>query len=941
MAGEDFIPDNQFVPDATNVNVAANAPAFIPNSQFKEDVPETALQNIKRTKGIPDNWKELGQEYDPQAQLAAIEGFGQGALPGVFSAAERATGLTTPENIRARQEKYPKESFLGTGLGAAGLIAVTGGLAAPLEAASAGTLGVTGARIAGMAAEGGAFGLANTANDLALGDTDINASKILTDVGLGAALGGGLGALSRAVEAAPSLFRRSIPTEAPSIEPQPIIDVAPEVKKTGITPQSLDDIRQEIKDAGFSRQGNELPEAKVLDAAITTVGPDMKYPILPIQRESLTSQEMRELYQRGLESDSEQGNLLRTRESLQKNNDLVPLTDKYIQEISPGTKPIEDAVAGGKAAIQAFTDNYQAEKDALKPAFEALKKNDIGTGDHLPGVISKMTDAVPGVAQMFEGEGSKLKILPYKTSWGLDKSTYSAVKEAVDSLKEGPTTFQELANIRKGLDQNIDILSKGQGPREIMSLKKSMMDYMQGVLNNSEDFLGRAKELGIDEAGLRNLYKNYAINEGEREVVERAFGASVGSPEFGAISKIKPEEISDKIFKNTATVAAAKKILSPEKFNELLANHLAEQKALMTDKGIFSSNKFASYMKRNQDALNEAFKENPDQLKKIKAVTDVMRILPDSKPINPSGTAKTLLGTLKAHSITELLSNVKEFAKDSLAHRQLIQQLNDSLSGKADQVKKLNMIQKIIQKTTDQIESNAKSIFSGKELSSNDRSAISAAAVSTSLTEFNKRTKKIRELTGDPNAMMDHFKNSTQEMYAAAPNITQSVNNKMIAGLQFLNSKIPAPQNHMPLSPEFTPSPAQISKFNKYYNVVSDPMIAFSEIKHGSLSSDTLEALNATHASLYNEMKMKVLENFKTEKAKDLSYPVKMSLAKFLGEPLDENMMPQSIVSFQASLSQPASNKQAGLKPTLGGMKELGIADRSQTRSHELASNAE
>jgi len=100
--------------------------------------------------------------------------------------------------------------------------------------------------------------------------------------------------------------------------------------------------------------------------------------------------------------------------------------------------------------------------------------------------------------------------------------------------------------------------------------------------------------------------------------------------------------IGDKIFGNTATVEAAKNILPPEQFQRILSNWLAEAKATATDKGAFSANKFGSFLRRNQDALQIAFNDRPEQLQRLKDLTTVMRILPDAPSINPSGTAKTL-----------------------------------------------------------------------------------------------------------------------------------------------------------------------------------------------------------------------------------------------------------------------------------------------------------
>lgn len=939
---------DQFLNDAGNSHPISVAPTT------SQHIANNLASTVSKTpSGLDEFIKPEMEEKQygsiQQQSLAALEGAARGASLGGSDWLETKFGLATPEAIRKRQEIHPVTSALFNMAGGAALIGATGGLAAPIEGAlTAAKVAPLAARIAGFGAEGAVFGAGNVVSDAALGDTNLNAQKIASDIGFGAVLGGGLGALSKGIEAMP-IFRKSASEaekvaskgieagESPIAEGA-IYDAPGGVKegKTGISPTSIDEIAERVRDASYRGEAVEMPSKKILADSSSRVPLDN--PIHPLQVESLNDQATRDLYKTALEMPSKEGDALRSYEALQK-SELGKRTDMTFRDLAPESELISDAKKGGEKAIDAFTENYQKEKAVLGPAFEALKETELGNIDHLPGVVEKMTDAVPGVARMFNTEGKAIELLPYKPSWGIDKSTYNAVKTVIEDLKDGTKkNFQELSNLRKSLDQNVNILEKGQGPREVMALKKAMMDYMQEVLEKADPFIKTVASEGNEGASVRELFKRYAINEQQREVIEKAFGASVGSPEFGAISKIKPEDISDKIFKNTATVKAAKEILGEAKFNELLANHLAEQKSLATDKGIFSSNKFGSYLKKNQDALNEAFSGNPKALEKIKDINNIMRILPDSQSINPSGTAKTLWGILHAHSIPDLLANAKEFGAHKLEERMMSERLNAHLAGKADQSTKLGIIKNIIDKTNNKINVETKGIFNKNTI----RGGAISGAVGVTDTEYNKRVNRIKDLAGNPTTMMDHLDNGTGGMYSSAPNITQSLNNTVVAGVQFLNSKIPGPQTHMPLSREFVPSFSQMLKFNNYYQAVNDPISALTQVKHGILTNETMEALTAVHPQLLDDMKKSVIDNFNPEKAQMLDYGVKISLSRFLGEPLDENMLGPSIISYQQSLSGPQLSNQQGMnkqKPTLGGMKEMDIAGRSTTDTQALESS--
>ena len=420
--------------------------------------------------------------------------------------------------------------------------------------------------------------------------------------------------------------------------------------------------------------------------------------------------------------------------------------------------------------------------------------------DHTTGVIDAMTNKVPGVAQMFDTSGDSIEIKPYSTRWGIDEATYKAVKQAVSALDEKPSTFEDLSNIRKGLSQHVDVLSQGEAPGQIRALKAAMMDYMQDAVQQA-----------TPDVNVREAFKRYAINEQERQVIERVFGASVGSPEFGAISKIKPENILDRVFSNTANVKAAKAILEPEKFQQLLSDWLSENRAKVTDKNTFSSNKFASFLRRNQDALKQAFSDNPAALQKLNDLTTVMRILPDAVSVNPSGTAKTLLSQMKELFDSETLfgvaKNVLKVSKEHLGAAQDRANLNAALAGKADQASKINFIKRTADSVSDKISKGTKAILGDYNI---PKDVIPAASAIIGEKEYNKRVERIRELASNPQTLANHLSKNSEALANAAPNITSSLHSTVSNAVTFLNSKIPAPVDHLMLSQKFEPNEVHI-----------------------------------------------------------------------------------------------------------------------------------
>lgn len=688
-------------------------------------------QNVD-TSDVPtwDNSQDVQSQYGTPSEVAktAVEQGLSGATLGLSKVAETKLGITTPEAIAGREAANPVTSVTSNIGGAVAGLLGPEEILAPVKGAQLLGKGIEGALGAGKLAkvaagvgEGALIGGVNQVTDDWSQNKSLDAEKIAASTGFGALLGGGGAGLFEGLssitskspivnKAVQNLYGASTGVEAATegapilegAEASPVVD-APSVGVKGVQPTTYQDIIDRVKQASYMGNQVELPQKAQLLDSLSRI--EMENPVHPLQLDSLDSQQARDVYNTSKEMPGEIGDALKGLEAVQK-NELISKTELTINALSPGITPTTNAIEGGKAAIDAFSDQYQAEKNALKPVFEILKASPI-SGDALTNGISKMTDAVPGVAEMFDTTGADIQIKPYKTSWGIDKATYSAVKEATEALKDNPNDFKSLWNIRKGLDQHIDVMAQGQAPSEIRALKAAMMDYMQSEA-----------EQASPDINVREAFKRYAINEQQRGVIEKAFGASVGSPEFGAISKIKPEMIGDKIFANSANVNAAKQILPKEQFGQILANWISEGKAAATDKGAFSSNKFGSFLRKNEAALQTAFSDNPEQLQRLNDLTKIMRILPDSPSINPSGTAKTLIQQLKKtnfHDMTweGMLASIPKKILTEMEGISQRSQLNQALAGKASVDKGTKTLMEHVEKTTNKIEKGARAIFTG------------------------------------------------------------------------------------------------------------------------------------------------------------------------------------------------------------------------------------
>lgn len=695
-----------------------------------EDAPAPPSGGSKEPPGLDaflQNKPDLSKYETPWQQDAAkVEGLLRGATLGLSDVAETKLGISTPQAISGRQQANPWQSGLTSGLGAAGIAAITGGGSLAAEAMGGGAL----AGAVGLGAEGAVFGAGNAISEAALGDPDLNAEKVLSHIGWGAALGAGLGAVAghlgafagKASDAAAAVAEDLAPGHVPG-EPAPIM-AEPIVPKEPIN--SYADLEKRITEGKARGDSYELPQKAVIEDTATRLT-DLHYPPLPQQIEALGSKSANDSYRILRESDTNVGRTVQNYEALQKAEATNQL-EKAIQSLSPINSTSTDEVLNGNKAVAFFTEQYQKTKKLFAPLFDAL--DEVHLGDirfDIDPFFKAIDERVPGISRMFKYDESGYigGIEKYNSAWGIDKATYNAAKEAYAGMmgSAGESfNLRDFLNIRKAMDQHVNFTQGGQAAKEIMSMKAVAMDYAQKIASEQ-----------IEEGAIREAFKSYAINEQNREIVEKAFGASVGNPDFARLPKAK-EYILGKIFKDSVTTAAAKRMLPPHQFDELLANYLTEEKFALTKNGQFSSNRFLSFLRNNRSALDVALEHNRGTLQRIKDLTTFSTIIPDNASINPSGTAKTAAGLVKnmlgnislfdlalaapglAHPLAFLGvagKKVIEMLKASGVEKNAINQFNQGLVGEAARAQSLAATKKILDAVTANMDRGAKAIFKG------------------------------------------------------------------------------------------------------------------------------------------------------------------------------------------------------------------------------------
>lgn len=200
----------------------------------------------------------------------------------------------------------------------------------------------------------------------------------------------------------------------------------------------------------------------------------------------------------------------------------------------------------------------------------------------------------------------------------------------------------------------------------------------------------------------------------------------------------------------------------------------------------------------------------------------------------------------------------------------------------------------------------------------------------------------------DPQKLIDKMNDSTMVMANSAPDISMALTANVARAVSFLASKVPQPQKENLLDTTPEPSRTEIQKFNRYAQVVEDPISVLKKLRDATVLPQDLEALSAVYPALYSTMKTSVLDKLigkmGKQKSINLPYNKRMSLSLFLGMPLDSSMKAQSIMSNQQAFgtmqiqrSQQAAMQQVSRASKTGmgkmdPMRDLTRGQRALTR---------
>lgn len=885
---------NVINPSGKLVSVAKSNLEHALESGYKESNPE-----IEHAYKMEEQYGGLGQQV-----LTGIEGAASAGTFGLSTGIEKALGVN-PEDIAGRREENPIAHGAGQVAGLVGSSFIPGvGAANVLEKAGAGAAGALGIGLegAGIASKIGAAATKGAVEN-ALFQSGDEVSKMfsnqadpahpvqaaITNIGLAAALGGGIGG---GIGAVSPLWKATAGSKLEGVlnavndHAAGIKNGMPEEVNSAIN--SLDiQLPDEIKGALY-----ENPKAQeafsVLRQASTEPAQKLQSALSDVH------EQMADLAIKSLGKESSELSSLGNFSNYDSGEKLGKVLN---EELSERIKPI-------KEGYEAVASKY---------------KNVELTPEIKDSVASKLSEAAT------------------EKGWGTSASSeeFGQVQRALKELPE----LKTLDDMRKWQS----LLGKEFQRKQLWEFGK----VFRSVVSDAEESMLDSK-LGVEGA---EAFEQHAMNKAayraESQTIDQLndalrVGNYSGPSGFAhALADMKPETILQRLSgKNNAGLLDVLESKFPKTASTL--QDLERQKLLK-----FAYDKALPGQKINLNALMKEVNNLSPEFRKfvvgdqaaqaisaLDTVTDRLNAIPkNSSNTAPMlekmfqyvpGAAVGLVTMATGHNpaIAFLAGGLTKYLGRDVPDAMRLSLLKYMGSGGATAAvdsagfKAMFDFIATTMKAENTIGKAAGSLFkSGRE--------VLPSNLIPSTRDVEKLDKRLKELQENPEELI----NSGGDVGSYLPDHAQALGQTASNAANILNSMRPTPAKMSPLDSEPEVSAGEKAAFERALMIGQQPLMALKHIKDGTLLPQDVTLVKTLYPALYEKISQKMMDGIadSAHKKEQIPYDTRLGISLFLGQPLDSTMTPAGMMALQTKLpSQPMTQGQGP-----HSMKGLGDLSKS------------
>ena len=924
--------------DSELPNLVESGKVSLPNKEFEFLSPEGEKYAVPAKgflEAVKQGWKyrdntikreeEMQEKYGEATAKALLYGGARSLTFGGSDYALTSLGVETPEALSEIRKRNYEASIGAEVVGAIAPALFTGGTSAVGSIAGK-TLPGLAAKIATRAGsraaqnitskvaqkavelgvtgfvEGGVAGFGQTVSEAALGDAEFNAESLLSNVGTGSAVGGLFGG---AIGAGSEYISKATRFGKKQVQEKIINQIdgnetfKQEIRQKLANNEAMDSGILALKDPEMMRIKAEYPDAPItsgMESAIRPIKDVEKY-----------------LY----DAPTLQGEAIR-----KSSRDIEQYVENKVDEIWKGAKTASPEETGDLIR-QTFMAKVNEAHQSGKAFYDDLM-GEFGNAPVSQGLRTELNNLIENsTAYRIGAEGSDIKrtlnIVNDRKVMLADQANDLELlglnKRQINTIqKEGGVSAKmntELNNAGVNLKQFNDTLSRHAKaiPKTELTLKQlkalqqdvgASMKMAKGaerdLLSKAYEHLRTMQDSAIREAvgngpaakkiiaGLDAANADYVRAYKAKDEIADLFG--VKGKDFDTVME-KLEAMSaidlDKKFMNIKKTDQAAAIL--DKYPEIGKLVLANRQNSLIKKHILQGD-VVNYAGIKKDLLKMAPEERAiyfgGNKQQEKRAIDMMTLFEKRpKTMNPSGTdvRRELRDMLspKAQAENWVLGELYK-GNDSFVGR-MVNKVMPDLAG----------VERSANKTKNKISSSISGFIR------NSKVGISKSAVEAVPDKKIKKAADIyEEIQTNPEKVINDFNKNNASLLDSAPQTYSALQNKIIAGVQFLQSKSPkVDQDYMFQNRE--PSRSEVMAFSDYLEAVESPGVIYDQISKGYINPRTVEVLKVVYPKIYQGL----VAEFIAKKPKVLSRTQMIEAQKLLGARIMPAMDPDKFAILQ------------------------------------------
>ena len=956
-------------------DLVSNGAVSIPNKDYEFESPEGDKYKVGAQgflDAVKQGWKfrdqdtikrdELEKKYGDSTAKALLYGGMRGASLGLSDVALTKMGIVDQEELSAVKEFNPiasNVSEIGATIAPVLLSGGTGGAAA-ISKKMLPTLLEEGAEYIGKraaqnvasqvakkaieigaagAVEGAVMGVSQTISEAALGDAEFNAEALLQNVGTGALVGGGLGStLGASVEYAKKASRfaknRVIDTVVSQVDGDEALKAS--VKQKLADDNAIEEALKAVKDPEIQKIKELYPDAPTTRGMESVYKPVKQAEDYLFDAPTMAGEEIRkksselrdyvdknvnEIWQGARDATPEEtGDLIKKTffqninepresgrafyEGLMDEFGNAPVSERHRTELANTIKGHDAFRIGGDGPEIKRVLGIVEDKKALL-AKQAEELQDIGLNKRQIAELRKDGGVTSKLNKELNDSGINLKIFN------------DTIARHTDELPTKNLTLKQIKSLQKDVGAKMKLASGEE--RALLSETYNKLRTMQDSI--IRESIGDSKAASKIISGLDAANADYRRMHSEIEELGNLFGIKAKDPD-SLLEKIESMSSVDieKKFLNLKKSDHAYQILSkyPEVGKLVLANRQRSllMKHMYQDGTLNYAGLKKSLIKMNPEERALYFGGNKAQEKKLFDMLTLGEKRP--KTLNPSGTDIR-------NEVRNLLNPKQMMQNWALSE---IYRGNDSTIGKfvGKVLPTLGAIEKAANKQKNKISGSVNGFFGAAG------TGVTMATLEMLSDKDLEKAKKSYELVqSNPEALLNKYLDNNKTLTEVAPQTSNALQQRIIAGVQFLQTKVPHRDQDY-IGEKLEPSKSEIMRFNDYLEAVEKPQIVYDQLKQGYLNPNTLETLRVVYPRTYEAIQAEMIAKL----PKKLTRAQKIQLQPILGSRVTPAMDYQNLMVLQGKTpgsqqAQADANMQTTGKITVTGAKNLDASGRSQT----------